>query len=48
MQFDMKSTLSDQQWLHNLMNTLNITIKQTLDPGLLKEKISDRRVTLYL
>jgi len=30
------------------MNALNFTIEQTFNPGLLKEKISDRRVTFYL
>ena len=44
----LKSPISGQQLMHNIMNTLNITIGQTLDPGLLEEEISDRWITFYL
>ena len=44
----LKSPLSGQQLMHSIMYTLNFTIEQTLDPGLLEEQISDRWITFYL
>jgi hypothetical protein len=37
----MKGTLARQQVIDNSVNTIDLAVKQALDPGLLKQEIPD-------